>query len=251
MVSLLLSFLLENSFCYLLSSFFWLCFIPHALCLITTEIYLACLVSPLFCISPFPRLHLILASPSLSRTGAVLVFSSALSGVSATSLPAPYASPSSSPWLSSFFGPPFTKTGNIPTLEEVLSAVLGHGFEFPLLTESPSVTQKGAQQISFQLPESKSPQEDSLFLSRTSPLLPSHTQIIYPNIFPWEKTSQPEPYDFQKAIADYLAVATRNASRKLVLLHAARVCAKISCWQDLHLCCQNANATVGQLRAHQ
>lgn len=118
-------------------------------------------------------------------------------------------------------------------------------------SESPSVTQKGAQQISFQLPESKSPQEDSLFLSRTSPLLPSHTQIIYPNIFPWEKTSQPEPYDFQKAIADYLAVATRNASRKLVLLHAARVCAKISCWQDLHLCCQNANATVGQLRAHQ
>lgn len=77
----------------------------------------------------------------------------------------PLASASSSPWLSSFFGPSFTKAGNIPPLEEVLSAVLGHGFEFPSLTESTSVTQKGAQQIHFQLPESKSPQEDSLFLS--------------------------------------------------------------------------------------
>lgn len=127
-----------------------------------------------------------------------------------------------------FFGPPFNKTGNIPTLEEVLSAVLGHSFEFPLLTVSFSYPKwSSADKFS-----AAKEQLYSLFLSRASPLLPPRTQIIYPNIFPWEKTSQPESCDFQKAITDYLSAATRNASRKLVLLNTARAHTKISCWQD-------------------
>lgn len=122
-----------------------------------------------------------------------------------------------------FFGP-FTKTGSqlvFPHWRKSAQRRSWVRFRIPIAnSQSPLVTQKGAQQTSVQLPASKHPQEYSLFLSIAPPLLPSHTEITYPSIFPWEKTNQPESHDFQKAIIDYLAVATRNVSRKLVLLNA-------------------------------
>lgn len=135
----------------------------------------------------------------------------------------PLASASSSSWLS-FLGPPFTKTGSqlvFPHWRKSTQHSSWVRFQIPIAnSQSPSVTRKGAQQTSFQLPARKHAQEYSPFLSIAPPLLPPYTEIIYPSIFPWEKTNQPEPCDFPKAIIDYLAVATRNVLRKLVLLNA-------------------------------
>lgn len=125
------------SFCYLLFTLMPSCFITTHLC----RIHLC----------PHPRLHLVLL---------------------------PLASVSSSPWLSYFFWSSFhwyRQLVGIPTLEEEHSR---HSSQIPTAnSQSPSVTQKGAQQTSFQLPASKHPQEYSLFLSIAPPLLPAHTKI--------------------------------------------------------------------------
>lgn len=159
------------------------------------ETHLACVISPLLCCihpSPPPELHLTLGSHYSPKTNAVLVFSSTLSGASATSLPAPYVSPSRIclflPTVAFFSCLPFTKTSSWLVFPPGMRSARHRSwvrFRIPIAnSHSSPVTQKGAQQTSFSCQLRKHPREYSLFLSIALPLPPSHTEIIYLSIFP-------------------------------------------------------------------